>query len=163
MRADKLSICGDSSLKLWMIVIVSLPGGGRAEAKIVAVFGIEVIDGDHTAVPTIEIVMELPFPGEIFIHFEQDMTIGFDFEFSCPVPVGVAGGIFGRFAYPDEDKVFIYCGEIISAGERGFIFTVFKGQLFASGQNGDNEQENKAEKFLAEMFHGGDLSDFHFR
>ena len=123
-----------------MIVIVSLLGGGRTEAKIVTVFGVEVIDGDH-AVSAIEVEMEIPFAGEFAGHFQPDMAIFFDFEFPGPVPIVVAGGVFGRFSDPDEDQVFVKCGEIFSAGESGLIFTVVEGKLFAPGEQECAESE----------------------
>ena len=140
MRADKLFVCGDSSLKLWMIVVVSLPCGSRAEAKIVTVFGVKVVDGDH-AVSAIEVKMEVPFAGEFPGHFQPDMSIFFDFEFTCPVPIVVTGGVFGGFSDPDEDQVIVNCGEIFSAGERGLIFTVVEGELFAPGEQEGAEGE----------------------
>ena len=123
-----------------MIIIVIFGGSGRPEAEIIAVFGIEVIDGDH-AVSAIEVEMEVPFASEFARHFQTDMAIFFDFKFAGPVPIVVTGGVFGGFSDPDEDQIFINCGEIFSAGESGFIFTVVEGQLFASGEKECSECE----------------------
>ena len=79
--------------------------------------------------------MEIPFAGEFAGHFEADMSIFFDFELASPVPVIILRRIFGGFPHPDKDQIIIDSGEVLSAGEGGFIFAVIESELFTSGKN----------------------------